>query len=393
LGHRRGRGTLEPQHLPPRFGTGRAGRALYYEAFIPDPIRDLDLHLGVAAIGLVSEAETAVRDLNGSPQRLASLEGLARQLLRTEALASSAIEGLVLSHRRLAQAVHDPRARDHRAHEVLGNMRAMEAAIDLGAEAVPLRTEDLQDLHRILAVDTFLEKHGGVIREEPGWIGGTTPANASYVAPPPDLLAPLLLDLCEFANRTDLPAVVQAAIAHAQFELIHPFADGNGRVGRCLIHALLRRRGLAENYVPPVSLVLGARRDAYIAGLRAFEADRIGDWVAMFSQATRDAVSQAKRFTDEVEAVQQKWLEEAGRPRRNSAARAILAYLPAYPVIDGTTARRITGSSEAAALRALNGLERAGVLKRRDNRQRSRSWEAPELFELVRSFEERLTVA
>ncbi|MGI8439191.1 MAG: Fic/DOC family N-terminal domain-containing protein [Thermoleophilaceae bacterium] len=109
----------------------------------------------------MSEAETAVRDLNGSPQRLASLEGLARQLLRTEALASSAIEGLVLSHRRLAQAVHDPRAGDHRAHEVLGNMRAMEAAIDLGAEAVPLRTEDLQDLHRILAVDTFLEKHGG----------------------------------------------------------------------------------------------------------------------------------------------------------------------------------------------------------------------------------------
>lgn len=207
------------------------------------------------------------------------------------------------------------------------------------------------------------------------------------------MLAPLLEDLCGFGNRRDLPTVVQAAIAHAQFELIHPFADGNGRVGRCLIHVLLRRRGLAETYVPPVSLVLEARKDAYIAGLRAFEADRIEDWVATFSRATRDAVSEAKRFTEEVEAVQQMWLEQAGRPRKGSAARAIITNLPAHPVIDGATAREIARSSEAAALRALNKLERASVLKRRDNPRRGRSWEAPELFELVRGFEERLTAA
>jgi Fic family protein len=90
-------------------------------------------------------------------------------------------------------------------------------------------------------------------------------------------------DLVAFMNRTDLPPVVQAAIAHAQFETIHPFADGNGRVGRALIHVVLRRRGLAPRYVPPVSLVLAADAKAYVAGLTAFRADRAADWVLIAS--------------------------------------------------------------------------------------------------------------
>jgi Fic family protein len=73
--------------------------------------------------------------------------------------------------------------------------------------------------------------------------------------------------------------------AHAQFELIHPFGDGNGRVGRCLIHVMLRKRGLAERYVPPVSLVLGASKDAHIAGLTNFQVDEVDLWVERFARA------------------------------------------------------------------------------------------------------------
>src|SRR5439155_1398021 len=80
------------------------------------------------------------------------------------------------------------------------------------------------------------------------------PGRADFVPPPPESVPALMDDLCAFVNRADLPAVVQAAVAHAQFETIHPFADGNGRVGRALIHVVLRRRGLAPRYVPPVSL-------------------------------------------------------------------------------------------------------------------------------------------
>lgn len=95
--------------------------------------------------------------------------------------------------------------------------------------------------------------------------------------PPPERVKELMEDLVAFMNRGDLPPVVQAAIAHAQFEIIHPFADGNGRVGRALIHVVLRRRGLAPRYVPPVSLVLAADARAYVAGLTAFREERPGD--------------------------------------------------------------------------------------------------------------------
>src|SRR5205085_4050308 len=106
---------------------------------------------------------------------------------------------------------------------------------------------------------------------------------------PPKLVPDLMSDLCAFINRTDLSPVLQAAIAHAQFETIHPFADGNGRVGRALVHVVLRRRELALRYVPPVSLVLAADAKAYVGGLTAFRQGRPADWILAFAQAIESA--------------------------------------------------------------------------------------------------------
>jgi Fic family protein len=102
---------------------------------------------------------------------------------------------------------------------------------------------------------------GGRLRRRQNWIGrpGSTPVNADFVPPRDKQVRPLLKDLCAFIEREDVPILAQAAIAHAQFETIHPFGDGNGRVGRCLIHVVLRRRELAPRYVPPISLILAAR--------------------------------------------------------------------------------------------------------------------------------------
>src|SRR5512139_89251 len=125
----------------------------------------------------------------------------------------------------------------------------------------------------------------GRVREEQNWIGGRlgNPSDAAFVPPPEDLVLPLLEDLVAFMARDDLPAAPQAAVAHAQFETIHPFIDGNGRVGRALVHVVLRRRGLAPRYVPPVSLVLAADAKAYVAGLTAFRDDRPTDWIFLFA--------------------------------------------------------------------------------------------------------------
>lgn len=121
----------------------------------------------------------------------------------------------------------------------------------------------------------------GQVRTSQSWIGGNdyNPCGADYVPPPPEDVADLLDDLCEAINDDRLQPDVQAALVHAQFETIHPFADANGRTGRALIHVVLRRRGVALSYVPPISAVLGAHRDRYIAGLIGFRDASVDPWL------------------------------------------------------------------------------------------------------------------
>ena len=244
---------------------GRAERrAFSYRAFVPDPIAGLELALPSNVAAAVSTAERAVDALNRDPPRLASLEVLARRLLRAESVASSRIEGLVLSQRRLARAeAEEPDARDETARSVLGNVVAMEHAVALGAGAKPLRLKDVLEIHRLLMLATTTPEIAGKLRERQNWIGGNAfnPGRADFVPPAPERVKGLMDDLVAFMNRTDLPPVVQAAIAHAQFETIHPFADGNGRVGRALIHVVLRRRGLAPALRPAREPRPGRRRE------------------------------------------------------------------------------------------------------------------------------------
>jgi Fic family protein len=356
---------------------------------VPDPIGEWEPSFSTATFALVERAGVAVRELNATGEALVSLEGLARQLLRSEALASSRIEGLTVSHRKLAQAaLGDDRHAPHRAQEVLGNMRAMEAAVQVGAATEALTVDDLCAIHRTLAIVPPLDRIAGQLRREQGWIGGATPADASFVPPPHTEVERLTRDLCSFANRDDIPAVAQAAIAHAQFETIHPFGDGNGRVGRCLIHVLLRRRGLASRYVPPVSLVLGASKDRYIDGLVAFRDDRVEEWVAQFALAVEAASRHAASFSERVRALQARWLERAGPLRGDAVARTIVAHLPAFPFITSAIGSELSGKSDVAVLRGLDRLTRAGVLTRHRNPRKGDTWEAKELFTLLDELEQ-----
>jgi Fic family protein len=329
-----------------------------------------------------------VRELNVSEVELLPLEGLGRQLLRSEALASSAIEGLQLSPRRLAGAEVEGRAGDFLAQEVLGNTRAMEEAVRIGREARDLDVDDVCAIHRALATAPPLDRIAGQIRESQGWIGGASPLHAAFVPPPHDRVPGLMSDLCHFINRDDVSPVAQAAIAHAQFETIHPFGDGNGRVGRCLIHVLFERCGIAPRYVPPVSLVLGADKDAYIAGLEDFRADEVDRWVAQFANAVEVAAAQAKGFSADVAALRAEWIRRAEPMRADATARAIIDHLPSYPIITASIAEQLTGRSRVAAINGLDHLARAGILTRHRNQRKGDSWEAKELFALLDKFEE-----
>ncbi|WP_239105157.1 Fic family protein [Microbispora rosea] len=154
----------------------------------------------------------------------------------------------------------------------------MESALDL-ADAPRIDVEDILTLHRKLFGGTRDERFGGQIRAEQNWVGGTgmSPCTADFVPPPPDRVHDLLEDLCAYISGDEHPALVQAAIAHAQFETIHPFVDGNGRTGRALIHLILKRRGLAPRVVPPISLVLASHADAYVSALTAYRYEGAAD--------------------------------------------------------------------------------------------------------------------
>jgi Fic family protein len=198
----------------------------------------------------------------------------------------------------------------------------------------------------------------------------------------------LVDDLCVFMNRKDLPAIAQAAVAHAQFETIHPFADGNGRVGRAVIHVVLLRRAVVDEFVPPISLVLAANVRRYVDGLTAFREGRSGNWVEFFAHSLADAASSSIDLGESLLAMQESWRASAGRPRRGSAADKLIRSLPRRPILDMNGAAELVGVSYPQAREAVLALEAAGVLRQVNvGRRRNRAWEAPEVIALLDDFE------
>ncbi len=388
--------TLTWQPDPDAYGSRRARRAFKYKALVPDSVAALDPSLSSSVAGLLAAAERETTTLNLNPPRIANLEALARRLLRAESVASSWIEGVQLSQRRLARAeAEGGEARDATARAVLGNVAAMERATTIADQRRSMRLEDLLEVHRALMKQTPDTHGAGELRERQNWIGGNpySPLDASYVPPPPEHVPGLVDDLLRFMARDDLPASIQAAVAHAQFEAIHPFADGNGRVGRTLIHLVLRRRGLAPRFVPPVSLVLAARSNTYVRGLNAFAHGQLADWLDVFARALRAAAQRSAALAEAIAALQASWRERAGRPRKDSSAQALIGALPAFPVLTADSAAKLLGRSVQAANEALAVLERAGVVKVAGAVRRNRAFESPELLQLVTAFEKDLAIS
>ena len=241
----------------------RYKRACKYDAFIPDELASLDVQLDAPLAGLVSEAEHAIRQLNdeGGP----ALAPLARLLLRTESIASSKVEGMQLGVRELARA--EARAESGitpgpTAIEVLANIDAMVVAVDQAAEVESFGVAEILAIHRRLLERAPHKRIAGRLRTQQNWIGGNdyNPCGADFVPPPAEHVDRLLADLCAAINDETQSPLLQAALVHAQFETIHPFDDGNGRTGRALVHVVLRRRGIAPRFLPPISVEFARAR-------------------------------------------------------------------------------------------------------------------------------------
>ena len=376
-------------YAPPKYK-----RACGYEAFVPDPITAMPLSLDAGIAGLVSEAENAIRNLNDKARP--ALAPMARLLLRTESIASSKVEGMQLGVRELARA--EARAESGQkastlAIEVLANVDAMALAVEDAAVAERFGVGEIIAIHQRLMERAENRSVAGKIRTRQNWIGGNdyNPCGADFVPPPPAHVSALLDDLCEAINGDRLPPIVQAALVHAQFETIHPFDDGNGRTGRALIHVILRRRRVAPEYLPPVSVVLAAAKDRYVEGLTAFRGDGIGAWIEHFAVASARAANLARDYVDAVEALMADWRQRlAGSPsapRKGAAAWAIIDVLPAHPMITAPVAVAATGRAKAAVYQAIEQLQEAGVVVPLSESRRNQVWEATGLLDIIAALE------
>ena len=384
----------------PAGATRAARQPCRFEAFVPDPLVGQDIAISAHVAADLVDVETLVRGLNTTAGPAVHLDPLARFLLRAEAVASSNIEGLQINVRRLARSEAEERegwsSTDGVAAAVLGNIRALDRALELASDPhQPVTVDTIRSIHTALLTGTRDEAGAGLVREDQNWIGGPNPCAAAFVPPPADEVPGLLEDLTAYLSGDDHPALLQAALAHSQFETIHPFADGNGRTGRALIQLVLRRRGVATVVLPPVSLVLATQTNRYIEALTAtrdVQGSRAGliQWVNLFVDATARACRESTAFARDLADLERHNRTLTGPVRRGSAADLLLTTIPALPVFTVKTAAQVIGRSEVAVGQAVTRLLDAGVIRQVKVGRRNRAFEAAGLFEAFTGFERQL---
>lgn len=354
-----------------------------YRTYTPTPLSGMQLAVSPQVDADVAAAERAVRTLNRGAH--GDLGLVSRFLLRSEAIASSYIEGIAPSPRNIALAElaldEDVRGLTETAQQVARNMTIVRDASDALSAKDTLTIEDLEALQTSLISDPS-DLQG--VRTTQNWIGGSRyhPLEAAHVPPPPEEVRGLLEDLVQYMGGATHSPIVQAALVHAQFETIHPFPDGNGRVGRALIHTVLTRRGLTSAAILPVSLVLATLQDEYVAGLGSFRVEggpgtpqifaAYENWISTFAEAVRIAAGQAADLERRLASLHEEWsrtITEARHregkvraTRRDSALSTILDALPGTPVLTTSTVTRMHGVTTTAAQNALARLSEYGIL-------------------------------
>lgn len=313
-----------------------------------------------ATVRATERAAAAVRGVERSA--VGGAEALGRLLLRAEGLASSNIEGLRAPVEAVAVAELERDDAEPTAAWVADNLDVVHEAFD-GPPGV-LTIEQLHAWHERLMVHGSLpDALVGRFRDRQGWIGGTSPRNAIYVPPPPAEVPRLMADLVAFVNGDDVDAVTQAAVVHGQFETIHPYGDGNGRLGRILIGWVLVRRLGLEGAPPPVSVLLARDPGGYLSGLHTYRVGPLASWVRWLAGVIDRSATATVEVGERIEAVVASWDRALEDRRADAAARRALPVLAGEPVVHaGLLARRLD-ISERAALAALTELTALGIVE------------------------------
>lgn len=351
-----------------------------YLAAVPPFIADLRFHLDGELQALTEEAASELARFDAEVGQVAA--PFASILLRTESASSSEIENLSSGARQIALAelgAHSSR----NAQLIVGNVRAMQAALNL---AETIDGPAILEIHRALLEESRPDIVGHW-RQQQVWIGGGSlgPHTAQFVPPHHDRVGPLMDDFAAFANRVDLPVLAQTAIAHAQFETIHPFPDGNGRVGRALIQAMLRGGQLTRNVAIPVSAGLLQDTGSYFDALSAYHTGDIAPIVRSIAEASFAAVHNGRTLVADLETIQRGW-SDLVQARRDSSAHRLLGILLRQPVLDSAAAATQLGISTVNAQVAINRLVDAGILSQISTGKRNRIWLAKDIVGALDEF-------
>lgn len=356
-----------------------------YNAAVPVQISNLDLLPLVTPeareIAAVATAEIVTFDSEMArlPMPMPAI------LLRTESASSSKIENLTAGARRIAAATLGVDDHDN-AQLIAANMAAMRAALAHPQVDSPA---DILIVHQAILGSTRPDI-AGTFRSQQVWIGGSSlsPHAAAFIPPHHERLPELLKDVVKFINRRDLPPLIHSALAHAQFETIHPFEDGNGRVGRVLIHTMLTKRVPLFSSTIPVSAGLLVDPQGYFSALTKFRDGDPSEIVSTVSHGALSAISNGRALARELSEISEEWAASV-KARSDSTAWRALELLLTQPVVNAEYLARSLEISDRGARNAIGVLEAAGVLRQthtRQERRRNVIWQADAVLTAMDAF-------
>ena len=358
-----------------------------FYAFFPEPL-PRRAALAPEILLLLDEATGAVHRLGGVGRLIPNPHLLIGPHLRLEAVLSSRIEGTKTDVGQLLrfEAGQSPPPNEiDDAQEVQNYVMAMEHGLRRVREGFPVSIRLFREMHEILLTGVRGQhRRPGEVRKSPVWIGGSTPDNAIFVPPPPDEMQIALTDLERFLHKTDLPLLVQLAFAHYQFEVIHPFLDGNGRIGRLIIPLMLVLRKALPQPLLYLSVYFEQHRSEYYDYLLI--TSQTGDlmpWLSFFLRGVRSQARDAEERTVRLVELQHRMrnaLLDEGRP--NSVVR-LAEYLFSTPVVSAARVETLLGVTRPTAHAAIEALVERGDLTEVTGRERGRIYEAPRIFDAV----------
>lgn len=358
-----------------------------YFVTIPARISTLALDLPSGLAAHIADAETALASFDEHSSATFGALGqplgpMSSILLRSESASSSQIENLTVGARQLALAELNENTSSH-ASLVLGNVRSMEAALSLAQRL---------DVDALLEMNAALLPDGGHLRESLVWVGSSSlsPVGAAHVAPHASEVPEALDDLMAFVRRTDIPVLLQAAIAHAQFETIHPFIDGNGRVGRALVHAMLAHHGLVTSTTVPISGGLLRNTKRYFDALTAYREGNAAPIIECFADAALASANDGRELADRLSHIArdaEDTLRNAG-VRRHSCAYRLVQVLVGQPVVNTVFVRQKLGVNTSVAQRAITTLTELDILTERTGRKRGRVWHCTAIIDALEEYAE-----